>query len=68
MFVSEQSIQRALRMNNFVILLRITSEVTNVFKKKNKIVHTVLDRGFQERKATDASVLQRDDMQMQCLF
>lgn len=53
-------------MNNFVILLRITSEGTNVFKKKK--VHTVLDRGFQECKATDASVLQRNDIQMQCFF
>lgn len=54
-------------MNNFVILLCITSEGTNVFKKKKK-VHTVLDRGFQECKATDASVLQRNDIQMQCFF
>lgn len=65
MFVSKQNIQRTLWMNNFVILLRITSESTNVFKKK---IHTVLDRGFQECEGTDASVLQRNDIQMQCFF
>lgn len=48
-----------------IILLQLISEETNVCKKKQC---TVIDRGFQKCKDTDASALQRVDIQKRSLI
>lgn len=48
-----------------IILLQLISEETNVCKKKQCIV---IDRGFQKCKDTDASALQRVDIQKRSLI
>lgn len=64
--VSEQNLSRPLVLcfGFFFILLQIISEGTNECKESN----AVIDRRFQQCKDTDASALQRVDMQKQSLI